>query len=129
MEFDNTNRGVLFANYQRGDDGPEYSGKINVEGNEQNLFGKVESEVKVSVYTADGLIKGHMEKTDKEGKSEKYPDWKGKAEGNDSSYNLAGWKRISKKGAAFLSISIEASSPAPVQQPVQEAASDDSLPF
>tara|TARA_B100001939_G_C16393728_1_gene385164 strand:- start:27 stop:419 length:393 start_codon:yes stop_codon:yes gene_type:complete len=130
MEYDNTNRGVLFANYSKSDDNaPDYSGKLNIEGKEQNLFANVESDTKVNIFTADGMLTGSVEKTDKEGKSEKYPDWKGSASGQHGSYGVAGWKRTSKKGNNFLSLSIEArSAPQPDQAaPAQET--DEQLPF
>jgi uncharacterized protein (DUF736 family) len=40
----------------------------------------------------------------KEKKSEKSPDYSGSAEVNGVEYRLAGWKRTSKSGLAFLSI-------------------------
>ena len=127
-QYDNTNRGVLFANYQREDDGPEYSGKLNVQGEDLNLLGKVESDTKVSIFTADGSFKGSLEKVDKEGKSEKYPDWKGNGDSTGSGqYQIAAWKRTSKKGAAFLSISIEGKSGSQVKENVVKEG--DSLPF
>lgn len=127
-QYDNTNRGVLFANYQREDDGPEYSGKLNVQGEDLNLLGKVESDTKVSIFTADGSFKGSLEKVDKEGKSEKYPDWKGNGDSTGSGhYQIAAWKRTSKKGAAFLSISIEGKSGSQVKEDVVKEG--DSLPF
>lgn len=126
MEYDNTNRGVLFANYQRQDEAdPDYSGKINIEGQEQPLYAKVQSDTKVELYSADGLWKGSISKTDKEGKSEKYPDWKG----GTGTHWIAGWKKTSKKGANFLSLSIEKKQDA-VDAPAPAAnQSDEPLPF
>ena len=127
-QYDNTNRGVLFANYQREDDGPEYSGKININGEDLNLLAKVDSETKVNVFTADGSFNGSIEKVDKEGKSEKYPDWKGNGESTSAGvFGIAAWKRTSKKGANFLSLSIEAKGDAPQQEVVKE--DEGSLPF
>jgi uncharacterized protein (DUF736 family) len=129
MEYDNTNRGVLFTNYSKSDDNaPDYSGKINIEGKEQNLFANAESESKVNVFSADGLFSGSINKTDKEGKSEKYPDWKGQADGQHGSFGIAGWKRTSKKGANFLSLSIEKKGEPPQQQD-SPADSGEALPF
>ena len=127
-QYDDTNRGVLFANYQREDDGPEYSGKLNVAGEDLNLYAKVDSDTKVDVYTADGSFKGAIEKVDKEGKSEKYPDWKGEGNSTKSgAFGIAAWKRMSKKGANFLSLSIESKGTAPPQETVVE--DEGSLPF
>jgi len=40
MSYDNTNRGVLFRNYEKENDRqPDYSGKINVDGREMRLAG------------------------------------------------------------------------------------------
>ena len=56
-DFDNTNRGVLFINDQRGNDKrPNYRGTVNV---------------------------------------------------NNIEYNISGWKKLSKKGTTFLSLSVE----------------------
>jgi len=130
MEYDNTNRGVLFANYSKSDDNaPDYSGKLNIEGKEQNLFANVESDTKVNIFTADGMLTGSVEKTDKEGKSDKYPDWKGSASGEHGSYGVAGWKRTSKKGNNFLSLSIEARSAQKQEVSKQPQQSDEQLPF
>jgi uncharacterized protein (DUF736 family) len=130
MEYDNTNRGVLFANYSKSDDNaPDYSGKLNIEGKEQNLFANVESDTKVNIFTADGMLTGSVEKTDKEGKSDKYPDWKGSASGEHGSYGVAGWKRTSKKGNNFLSLSIEARSAQKQEVSEQPQQSDEQLPF
>ena len=129
MEYDNTNRGVLFANYSKSDDNaPDYSGKINIDGKEQNLFGNAESDTQVKIFSADGLFTGKLDKTDKEGRSEKYPDWKGAADGQHGAFGVAGWKRTSKKGAKFLSISIERQSEPDVPQQNSEDTGE-ALPF
>ena len=128
MEYDNTNRGVLFANYGKDADGPDYSGKINIEGQDQNLYGYVESDMKVSIKSADGNLVGSIEKVDKEGRSEKYPDWKGSAGGGVGNYGVAGGKRTSKKGNNFLSLSIEKRSE-PEQSIAQDGGDSEPLPF
>lgn len=128
MEYDNTNRGVLFANYGKDGDGPDYSGKINIEGQDQNLYGYVESDSRVNIKSADGKLAGSIEKVDKEGRSEKYPDWKGSAGGSIGSYGVAGWKRTSKKGNNFLSLSIEKRNE-PEQSIAQDGGDSEPLPF
>lgn len=41
MEYDNTNKGVLFKNQEKGegDKKPDYTGKLNVNGKEYRLAG------------------------------------------------------------------------------------------
>ena len=75
------------------------------------------------------MLTGSVEKTDKEGKSDKYPDWKGSASGEHGSYGVAGWKRTSKKGNNVLSLSIEARSAQKQEVSKQPQQSDEQLPF
>jgi uncharacterized protein (DUF736 family) len=43
----------------------------------------------------------------KDKKTEQHPDFTGKLDVEGKEYRIAGWKRVSKNGANFLSISIE----------------------
>lgn len=54
----------------------------------------------------DGTNQGVLFQNDKDG-NEKRPDYKGKLNVDGKDYELAGWKRVSKKGQPFLSLKIE----------------------
>jgi uncharacterized protein (DUF736 family) len=76
VTYDNTNKGVLFQNYdKKTDKSPDYSGSLNVNGID---------------------------------------------------FNLAGWKKQSKKGTTFLSLSVSAKQDSPKSQAPDF---DDSIPF
>jgi hypothetical protein len=133
-DYDNTNSGVLFGNFRKSaESDPDYTGSLNVMGVDFNFAGIAESESKINVSIPEGVGMGSMERTDKEGRSEKYPDWRGHLDFSDGrKVGIAAWKRVAKKsGNPFLSIKAE-----PIgesdggHQPQRDATpSDSSVPF
>ena len=62
----------------------------------------------------------------KDKKSDKHPDYKGSVNIEGTEYDLAGWKKVSKKGAQFLSMTAKPKG----ERPVEKAKDfDDSIPF
>ena len=79
MTYDNTNKGVLFQNYdKKTDKSPDYSGSLNVGGID---------------------------------------------------FNLAGWKKQSKKGTTFLSLSVSSKQERQLERQSQAPDFDDEIPF
>lgn len=108
--FDDTNSGVLFGNWKKAKDGdPDYTGKLNVMGVDYEVVGHAESDDRILLAIPDGVSVGAMERTDKEGRHEKYPDWRGTMDFSDGKkIGVAAWKRIAKKsGNPFLSLKAE----------------------
>lgn len=132
-DYDNTNSGVLFGNFRKSDStDPDYTGSLNVMGVDYDFSGTAESEDKISVSIPSGIGSGFMERTDKEGRSEKYPDWRGHVDLSDGrKVGIAAWKRIAKKtGNPFLSIKAEpVSENEGGHQPQQDATPSSSVPF
>jgi len=131
--YDNTNSGVLFGNWKKGgDQDPDYTGSLNVMGLEYDLTGNAESDSKINVAIPQGTAVGSMERTDKEGRSEKYPDWRGHIDFADGKkVGIAAWKRVAKKsGNPFLSIKAEPISDTPDGGGSQvDATPSESMPF
>ena len=131
--FDDTNSGVLFGNWRKQNDGnPDYTGKLNIMGEDYNLVAHAESDERIVMAIPDGIAVGAMERTDKEGRSEKYPDWKGTVDFSDGRrMGVAGWKRIAKKtGNPFLSLKAEpVSDTAGQPEAVEDAAPSGGMPF
>ena len=131
-DYDNTNSGVLFGNYKKNDPSdPDYTGNLNVMGIDFEFTGVAESLDRISVAITEGRGSGFMERTDKEGRSEKYPDWRGHVDLSDGrKVGIAAWKRIAKKsGNPFLSIKAEPVNDTDGGQPEQDAAPSSSMPF
>ena len=83
----------------------------------------------------DDKNRGALFRNDKEGGSESWPDFNGSLNVNGVDYWISGWKKISKKGAAFMSLSVvpkqkPRSDPAR-QEPQGQAGQpfDDEIPF
>lgn len=120
------NSGSLFVVEDRKeDDDPTSSGKINIAGAEyyldawilrdpgrDRLKDKMDLRFKAkgsSRKSGDG--EGSMERCDKEGKSEKYPDWKGSLKMADSNreFEISGWVRQpnDSEKPPFLSLQVK----------------------
>lgn len=142
MGYENKDNGVLFAAAEKPtDDAPDSTGKLFIGEKEYALASwklKQDGEDQLdlqfkakgsSQVSADG--DGSMQRTDKEGKSDKYPDWKGTIGvatpvGRDE-YEIAGWKRTSKAGNHFLSLKIsKPREPEPVSQAAPASATTSS---
>jgi hypothetical protein len=144
------NSGILFMNpeYKDEQDQVYASGKLFVGEDQHELEAWKVFEVnrgdvlelrckakKSGRVSGDG--DGELERTDKTGKSDKYPDWKGNFKMKDGrAYEMAGWRRKSKAGNWFLSLSIKEKTeqaerkPEPQQdQETNQEAGQESFPF
>lgn len=67
--------------------------------------------------------------------AEQQPDYKGSVRLNGMDYEIAGWKKASKAGNPYLSLSVKlkqerrADPPPPQTSPADDFDSDDKLPF
>ena len=117
MEYDNTNRGVLFVNNKRkSENSPHESGSIDIDGIEcwiSSWSDNQESPTKRSLKAnpkenGDVQFVGEMIQVDQV--SEKAPTWRGHLWLKPDSDNaldvieLSGWNRVTQTGAPLLSI-------------------------
>lgn len=114
MGYDNTNSGILWANDRK--EKPEHSdmsGKLFVGDVEHYFDGWRDAKVILLKFRrkgtqGDNIGKGELKRTDKEGKSEKYPDWKGKIKtASGEEFQISGWRRAPEGKKPFLSVKIE----------------------
>ena len=54
MEYDNTNRGVLFTNKKKNEKQPDFTGQINIEGKEWEISGWKKTSAKGTEFTSLG---------------------------------------------------------------------------
>jgi uncharacterized protein (DUF736 family) len=71
--------------------------------------------------------RGAMFRNDRKKPESKEPDYRGTLNVAGTDYELAGWKRTSKKGVAFLSLTIQLSRNADNQRPAPMDNED--IPF
>lgn len=101
--YDNKNSGAMFPPHET--DKIIRQGEINIEGTEQNY-----SLVQATLPSGKVIFKLMREvgvvfaNTDK--KSEKHPDMSGNFTENGREYQIAGWKKVSKTGMSYTSISV-----------------------
>lgn len=71
----------------------------------------------------------HQKEKTKEKTNEKAPDYSGEALINGVPMKIAGWRKTSAKGTAYLSLSFQAGEGQRKPERVEEIVEDDPLPF
>jgi len=136
--------GTLFPVEERtSEDDPTSSGKINIDGKDYYLDawilrdpGRDRSKDTMDLrFKAKGSSRasgdghGTMQRVDKTGKSDKYPDWKGelKLEASGMELEVSGWIKQPSGKKPFLSLSVKPLERSRADSP-REAAVDDTEP-
>lgn len=130
-DYDNTNRGSLFD--LRDHHEVIRQGKLNIDGNEHRVIAvkrnNKDGQPIVELYRSIGTIKKNDNKT-----SDKHPDSKGMVEKItvESVKQIAAWRKTSKNGNDYTSLSVSDLRPRDDVPQVNEQASgdlDDEIPF
>jgi len=63
MEYDNTNRGVLFTNKKKNEKQPDFTGQINIEGKEWEISGWKKTSSKGTEFTSLSVREPYVKET------------------------------------------------------------------
>ena len=74
MEYDNTNRGVLFkAQEKKSEKSPDYTGKINVDGVDKDLSGWIKKSKNGNTFLSLSVKEPYIKEPDNSHSNEKTP--------------------------------------------------------